>query len=576
MRVLRLAAVALVLAVAPGASTASERPADPLLAADPREILPAPVLEVPGLEGEPIAMSLREVVLTTIAQNLDIQIVLRDRAVAAEQVLREFGIYDPELGASVTRQRVDRQNRNFDAVTYQNITTTEASISQRTPFGTRLSVTATDERTRDLNDTGMFGIESAVNPSYDSSIGVRATQPLLKNFGPLVNNAQIRISRRRLDQANLRYAEEVQNRLAEVMSAYWNLDFAIRNLQVQRQAQESADEFLRITRRRVDVGALPRLSLLQAEAQAAARETFVADAEAQVIDAQDRLLELMNWGTTDWRTGWNRPIVPTDIPSYTDELDLDDVVIAEAARENRLDFLRDQIELEVSGINRDVSRRQRLPELNAFGGYTFSGLEDDRGDSWQTTADGTYTGYHYGLELRYPLLNREARAAYRQALEQVDKAVLQLESRELQIIRDVRASTRRLRTSLRQIESTSRQVEFDVEKLSQELRRLDVGDRTVFDVLEFQEDLAASRASQARAVADYQIGLVELARASGVLLELQGILIAEEEGPRGWAYDFERTGGQPEATDQIDWVQLLEGLRGANAANPHVEDAPEE
>jgi hypothetical protein len=90
-----------------------------------------------------------------------------------------------------------------------------------------------------------------------------------------------------------------------------------------------------------------------------------------------------------------------------------------------------------------------------------------------------------------------------------------------------------------------------------------VGERTVFDVLDFQDDLAESRANQSRALADYQIALIELARSTGVLLEVQGIAIAPQEEPRGWAYSFEPKKESPITTvDSRDWVSFLRDLEG--------------
>src|SRR5690606_8634912 len=97
---------------------------------------------------------------------------------------------------------------------------TQASISQRTPLGTQVTLQATDVREKD-RDPFVFGEgdETVINATYDASLGLRVTQPLLKNFGPLVNNAEIRINQRALEGQNLAYREVIQERLAAVMTA---------------------------------------------------------------------------------------------------------------------------------------------------------------------------------------------------------------------------------------------------------------------------------------------------------------------------------------------------------------------
>lgn len=526
-----------------------------------RSIPPPARLDVPGLKGEPVALTLREVVLTTLAQNLDIEIQLKSRDIAAGGLWGQLGIYDPLLGATVSHGRVDTPVARFDSkgrptrsASYRDVLSSEIGITQLTPLGSTVSLVMDEARLRDHKANLPF------EPAHATSASIIARQPLLKNFGPLVTNAQIRIARRQLEQSHQAFRQQVTGRLAEVMTAYWDLDFSIRNLEVQRQAMESAHELERVTRRRVEVGDLPNLSLMQALAQVASRESLMVEAEARVIDAQDRLLALMNWDRDGAQ--WDRPIHPAEPLTYFADIAIDEAQAIATALENRPDLKQDQIGVQIATIGRDVARRQRLPELNAFASYTVSGLDDSRGGAFDEMADRDYSGYGVGAEFRYPLFNRQARAAYQQALDRVDQANLIVENRELLVSREVRAAARAVSTALKQIEATGRQVAADEEKVAAERKRLDVGERTIFDVLDFQDDLARSRANHARALANFQIALIELARSTGVLLAVQGVEVPEQEEPRGWAYSFEAEGERPRLkSDPKEWTEFLRMLR---------------
>ncbi len=537
--------------------------------AEPTEIRPVDAAVIDELAGETLPLTLREVVLATLANNLSVQIVGKDRDVAGEQVWANYGIYDPVVSASATRSRTDRQTTTFfgdpdqgRVKSYTTGTTVESALTQRTPLGTIISLSASRDRLNDHRPISVFGGGGGtIDPAYTARAGVSATQPLLKNAGLLVNNAEIRISKKRLEQANRDFETEVQNRIADVAAAYWNLDFAIRNLDVQRQALASARELERVNRARVDVGMLPRLSLLQAQAQVAERDSLVAGAEARVIDAQDRLLELMNWNPDDRTTGWDRPIRPVDLPTYFADIELDDARFMGIALRERPDYRSAIIGLDVTDIDRRVARWQRLPELNAFGGYFANGLEDDSTPAWDTVGTGDYTDWNFGVELRYPLFNRAARGAARQAADRHEQQELRIDNMELRIAREVRGSTRDLRTAIKQIESTNRQVVADIEKLESERKRQAVGERTTFDVLDFQDDLAQSRAGQARALADYQIALVELGRSLGVLLDIQGIAIEDMEPAGGWDV-FSGRPSEPSihTGEATDWQESLQAV----------------
>lgn len=495
------------------------------------QLPPLQIRPIPGLSGESLNLSVRDVLLATLGQNLSVQIIEQDRAIAGYSVWEEFGFYDPTLSTSVAQRRTDQEtSANRFTTNYRDETVGDVRVSQRTPLGTLIEVFGSDTRT--TNRSGSPASE------IGQEVGISVTQPLLKNAGPLVNNAQIRITRKQLEQSNDAYRQELIDRLSDVIRAYWELDFAIRNAEVQQQALESARELERVNGARVEVGTLPRLSLFQAQAQVAERESLLVTAEQQILEAQDALLQLMNWQPALRDTEWNRPIFPMDAPTTFYNIDLNDTRLVDLAEQNRPDLRSVRTGMDVAEINRDVAKRQMLPELDLIGDYSHTGLGEVRRDAYDDLDSGDYTNYNVGARLSYPLFNRTARSQYRQALERLDQQTLRIEAVELQIVRDVRQSTRNIRTALRQAKATTRQVKADIEKLEAEIKRREVGDRTTFDVLDFQDDLAQSRANQARAFADYQISLVDLAQSLGILLEVQGIVVEDQPTPNGWAYNF--------------------------------------
>ncbi|MCB2154308.1 TolC family protein [bacterium] len=525
------------------------------------EVLTEPTGEfrLNALKGDPVELTLRDVVLQTLMQNLDIKISKKDRDIAAEQVFAELGIYDPVFEAGVTRTQIDEQSRTLPQNRWtvdEKDTQSYAALSQRTPWGTMVTLEFTDHRQHILDRDPRVG--NTLSPSYRQTAGVTVTQPLLKNFGPLVNNANIRIAKRRLDQSNEAFRGQIMDQLASVMGAYWELVFTIRNLDVQEQALASARELERVNKARVDVGSLPRLSLVQAQAEVAYRESLVVNAESAVAQAQDNLLQLMNWDRTDLDKEWNRPIIPVDSPEFTPDVRFSDSELINVAFARRPDFLAAVTELDVAHINRDVSKRQRLPELNVFGSYTYSGLDNSRWGAFDYVDDMDYTDYSFGAEFRFPLFNRQARAQYHQSLDYAEQQELFIQQLEVAITGQVRASTRSVRTALRRIDATRKQVTADQEKLDAEIKRREVGERTTFDVLDFQDDLAQSQASEARAMVDYQIAMIELARSTGTLLDAQNILVDDQVPPGGFDLGF-----QPVSTDSITPEEVDEAVPSA-------------
>ena len=75
--------------------------------------------------------------------------------------------------------------------------------------------------------------------------------------------------------------------MRNVRNAYYDLMYAIGNLNVQRQSLELARQSLKDNRARVEIGTMAPLDIVQAEAEVATREESVILAEAAIDRAQD-------------------------------------------------------------------------------------------------------------------------------------------------------------------------------------------------------------------------------------------------------------------------------------------------
>ena len=83
--------------------------------------------------------------------------------------------------------------------------------------------------------------------------------------------------------------------MRNVRNAYYDLMYAIGNLNVQRQSLELAQQSLKDNRARVEIGTMAPLDIVQAEAEVATREEAVIVAEAAIERQQDRRAR---WSTT--------------------------------------------------------------------------------------------------------------------------------------------------------------------------------------------------------------------------------------------------------------------------------------
>ena len=95
-------------------------------------------------------------------------------------------------------------------------------------------------------------------------------------------------------------------------NAYWDYVYSINALKVARQTLDLAQESLRNTRSRVEIGTLAPIDVVQAESEVASREEAVILAEASIGQSEDQLRSLIfDPKTPDF---FDMRLEPTDVP----------------------------------------------------------------------------------------------------------------------------------------------------------------------------------------------------------------------------------------------------------------------
>ncbi|MDQ7087643.1 MAG: TolC family protein [Acidobacteriota bacterium] len=162
----------------------------------------------------------------------------------------------------------------------------------------------------------------------DASFTLQFTQPLLRNYGLSINRTQIEQAKNTLRITEAQFRDRVMEVIEAVEAAYWDLVGARRQQAVAERSMKLAEDFLRQTKVKVEVGTLPPIEITTAEAEVAGRDEALIVAENEVRDAEDNLRALMRVPSTS--ADWDRPIFPTDQPPfYPVELD-EDLAIEQA------------------------------------------------------------------------------------------------------------------------------------------------------------------------------------------------------------------------------------------------------
>src|SRR5262249_51533594 len=149
------------------------------------------------------------------------------------------------------------------------------------------------------------------------------------------------------------------------------------------------------------------------------------------------------------------------------------------------------------------------------------------GRSWDMLHDGNFDDVFAGLVFSYPIGNNSAQgedAIAKHAQNQSEAELTRVRKTVRAEVLDAAAS---LETAGARIEAARAGREAAETQLSAEQDLYGAGMSTNFLVLTRQNDLSNARLEEISANADYRMARTELARATGSLLELRGIVLDE-------------------------------------------------
>jgi outer membrane protein len=318
--------------------------------------------------------------------------------------------------------------------------------------------------------------------------------------------------------------------LRTVRNAYWNLAFAHASLRVQQQSLELAQESLRNTRSRVEIGTTPPIDIVEAESEVAQREEAAIVAEAQIQTAEDTLRALVfDPASPDF---WTIHIEATDLPPFQPvAVDVDAAV--RNALSKRTDLQERTKNIELNDVAIRYLRNQTLPEVTANFDYGLSGIggtqlqrgvgpfgpgtgavvgQSQRG--FGTVLSDLFTNdfpnWTASLNISYPLGTSNAQAGLARTRLQNSQAQAQLKNQQLQVATQVREAARQVQTNQKRVESTRVSRTLGEKRLEAEQRKLAAGTSTSFVVFQTQRDLAVARNNELRAILDFNQSVVDL------------------------------------------------------------------
>jgi outer membrane protein TolC len=512
-------------------------------------------------DGEVMELTLAEAMRLAFRNNLDIRIVGFDQLVAEERVTSAKGTFEPSLflglpglssvnpfpggatfgagsgfGGFGFADSSSPPSNIFDGATG----TTSQSFATLVDFQHTLSSGMRYDVSYNVSRSKTNNFFQSLNPLWNNTLAVSVLQPLFAGRGKEAASVELLLAQANTEVTYAAFQAQVEEILLNVESAYWDLVFAERDLEVKASSLALAGEQLERTAAQVEVGLIAPVQSTQAEVQVAARETDLIIAQNALDNARDALRAALRAEMLP--DGWDTMVSPTDDPDPTlltvnlgqsietamdnrAELRQFDATIAArqvevAARRNALQPRVDLIgQISSNGIGGDLFLR------DGFGGPVLDVIEGGYGDAASQLFGFDYVSWRLGVNVTVPLGNSTAEGNFAEATINEDRARAELQRARQQIVLEVRQAARGVEATADAVASTTKTRQLAERQLEIETDRFDVGMSTNFEVLRFQDDLAIARSDELRARIALRQAEARLHRSMGTLLDRYGIQI---------------------------------------------------
>ena len=457
-----------------------------------------------------VRLSLLDAIHYSLEGNQDIQVVSYTPKQSHEDAQNAESVYDPSFFADSSFRREPNLQSSVTNVVMEDTGLFQTGL--RKPFSTGGSLSAFFEmRYGDLRNA-----EFDRTYKYIFAPTLELRQPLLKNIGAKQEKAAITIANYQINISEEEFRKKVIEVASRVSRVYWQLYLFNENMTVNQQNLDMAEEVHRREAVRLTQGISQRLDVDRARSNAEARRSTLLRSRERFWVAMDQLKLLLN--KSNLTLDLDTEIIPIERPRLT-YIDINEAAVIERALEYRSEIRNAAQQLKIQRVEENLSRHQRLPDLDVFGRYSLSGYGQDFSDSVDDMDFNDDDAWAVGVNFEYPIGNRSARSVYRKKSLERKQADAHVEQIKNQIKLDVKQVILSLHYAKSEMESARLAKESAERVVAGEFTRFDIGQTTNEELLRAQDLLATACRSLNRTIVDYNIALAELARAQGVLPE---------------------------------------------------------
>ncbi len=549
----------------PQATLSSPRPNDVTLVPPVRPFLLPPRT---GVETK-MEISLDQTLALALANNKDIESSRIDQLESDYMLTAARGAYDPQLNVTSyweqqTTPIASALGGSSTGSLLNKAWQADPGVTQPLPwYGGTFK---TDLSSEDAYSNNTF---LSLNPQYETALNFSYTQPLWRNLLYDSNRHQIDVAKKNRSLTDQQFRQRVMGVVLQAEQAYWELEYAYNNLQVQLDAVRIGIQQDESNRRQETQGLLAPIDVVAAQTQLANFEVGAYAAQAALTSAENTLKELVLPDRSDsmWSSAMI-PITPADVNAPLTPLS---DAIAEAMA-NRPEIAQVKINGEINEKDVRYYRDQTKPQVNLTALYTRAGLAGTvlpPGPNPFTAAFGPLTtqlnelsalaglaplsGVSFGssavppvlvgnygkslagiwagdfpttevqLNISLPIRNRTADANLGKSLAETRRIKNQMQQTAQNIQSDVRTAMETVQMAQLRLQAAQVARESAEEQYQSEQRQFRAGTSTLFLVQQRQATMITARSQERRSQADLSEAIAQFQLATGTILAERNI-----------------------------------------------------
>lgn len=408
-----------------------------------------------------------------------------------------------------------------------------------------------------LITNNVFSLYQLTQPSYSPSLQFSFEQPLLQGAGVAINQVRdnhpgsiltslfttgqgvgILVARVNFDQARSQFEQQLQDLLATVETAYWNLYGSYTILYAREEILKLSLLSLQRARKLYEAQQFTLQDLTQMEAQYHAFRAQRLQALGQgngfpgVLQAERRLRQAIGLPPED-----GTRLVPLDPPTEAPLRPDWRSSLAEALI-LRPELVQARQQVKLADLQLKKYKDTLLPDLRFTSTYNLNSIGTQLDGSSDANALGNlaanqYNNWSLGLQMQVPIGRRQAYAQIQSAKLQLVQNLAALRDTENVVVFSLQENYRQLIESHAAILIQHAQLNAAQRQLQARMQEFQLGQGIVLNLLSAQQSWASAQEQLQRAVCAYNVTLINWERQKGSIMQYDNVTIAEGPLPLG-------------------------------------------